>query len=104
MKICGHTIIDPGRLYRRFRPHAFGDTVRTSLEILDHERIPYECFIPKAGGVKIDGLGRAAQKLQAAREKAAQVKWRKAAFRTSVASFKVKDSFNRVPSSARLSS
>jgi hypothetical protein len=31
-------------------------------------------FIPKAGGVKIGGLGRKAQKLQAAREKAAQVK------------------------------
>ena len=31
-------------------------------------------FIPKAGGVKIGGLGRAAQKLQLAREKAAQVK------------------------------
>ncbi len=31
-------------------------------------------FIPKAGPLKIGGLGRAAQKLQSAREKAAQVK------------------------------
>ncbi len=30
-------------------------------------------FIPKPGAVKIGGLGRAAQKLQSAREKAAQV-------------------------------
>ena len=31
-------------------------------------------FIPKAGPVKVGGLSRAAQKLQAAREKAAQAK------------------------------
>ena len=48
-------------------------------------------FIPKAGGVKIGGLGRAAQKLQSAREKAAQVK--SGAKPQSVASFKAKDSF-----------
>jgi hypothetical protein len=31
-------------------------------------------FIPSAGKVRIGGLGRAAQKLQSAREKAAQVR------------------------------
>lgn len=31
-------------------------------------------FVPKPGSVKIGGLGRAAQKLEAAREKAAQAK------------------------------
>lgn len=31
-------------------------------------------FIPQAGAVKIGGLGRKAQKLQSAREKAAEVK------------------------------
>ena len=51
-------------------------------------------FIPKAGGVKIGGLGRAAQKLQSAREKAAQVKsGAKPQSTASVASFKAKDSF-----------
>jgi hypothetical protein len=51
-------------------------------------------FIPKAGAVKIGGLGRKAQKLQAAREKAAQVKsGAKPAPGVSAASFKAKDSF-----------
>ncbi len=51
-------------------------------------------LIPKAGGVKIGGLGRAAQKLQSAREKAAQVKSGGKPLREqSVASFKAKDSF-----------
>ena len=51
-------------------------------------------FIPKAGGVKIGGLGRKAQKLQAAREKAAHVKsGAKPLPGASVASFKAKDSF-----------
>jgi len=51
-------------------------------------------FIPKAGQVKIGGLGRKAQKLQAAREKAAQVKTGSKPVPTaSVASFKAKDSF-----------
>jgi hypothetical protein len=51
-------------------------------------------FIPKAGRVKIGGLGRAAQKLQAAREKAAQVKGgAKPLSGPPVASFKAKDSF-----------
>ncbi len=31
-------------------------------------------FIPKPSGIKVGGLGRAAQKLQAAREKAAHAK------------------------------
>ncbi len=31
-------------------------------------------FIPKAGGIKVSGLGPKAQKLQAMREKAAQLK------------------------------
>lgn len=51
-------------------------------------------FIPKAGKVKIGGLGRAAQKLQAAREKAEQGKsGAKQAPGSPVASFKAKDSF-----------
>lgn len=51
-------------------------------------------FIPKAGAVKIGGLSRKAQKLQAAREKAAQVKTgAKPQSAVSVASFKAKDSF-----------
>jgi hypothetical protein len=51
-------------------------------------------FIPKAGNVKVGGLGRAAQKLQSAREKAAQVNsGAKPLPKTSVASFKAKDSF-----------
>jgi hypothetical protein len=51
-------------------------------------------FIPKAGKVKIGGLGRAAQKLQTAREKAAQVNSDAKPFsEPSVASFKAKDSF-----------
>lgn len=51
-------------------------------------------FIPKAGGVKIGGLGRKAQKLQAAREKAAQVKsGAKPVPGASASSFKAKDSF-----------
>jgi len=51
-------------------------------------------FIPKAGGVKIGGLGRKAQKLQAAREKADQVKsGAKPGPGASMQSFKAKDSF-----------
>lgn len=51
-------------------------------------------FIPKPGSVKIGGLGRAAQKLQAAREKAAQGKNdSKPVSTASTASFKAKDSF-----------
>ena len=52
-------------------------------------------FIPKAGsGLKVGGLGRAAQKLLAAREKAAHVKsGAKPAPGASMASFKAKDSF-----------
>ena len=51
-------------------------------------------LFPKAGGVKIGGLGRKAQKLQAAREKAANVKTgAKPTPSASVASFKAKDSF-----------
>ena len=51
-------------------------------------------FIPKAGEVKIGGLGRKAQKLQAAREKAAQSKGvAKPQAAVNVASFKAKDSF-----------
>ncbi len=46
------------------------------------------------GKVKVGGLGRAAQKLQAARDKAAQAKsGNKPSAKTSVASFKAKDSF-----------
>ena len=51
-------------------------------------------FIPKAGAVKVGGLGRKAQKLQAAREKAAQVKsGAKPPPGASMAAFKAKDSF-----------
>ncbi len=51
-------------------------------------------FIPKPGKIKIGGLGRAAQKLASAREKAAQVKsGAKPAPGASAASFKAKDSF-----------
>jgi hypothetical protein len=51
-------------------------------------------FIPKAGAVKIGGLGRKAQKLQAAREKADQVKTgAKPVAGASAAAFKAKDSF-----------
>lgn len=51
-------------------------------------------FIPKANGVKIGGLGRKAQKLQALREKAAQAKSGEKNFSTaSNSSFKAKDSF-----------
>lgn len=51
-------------------------------------------FIPKAGGVKVGGLGRKAQKLQALREKAEHVKsGAKPAPGASFASFKAKDSF-----------
>ncbi len=51
-------------------------------------------FIPKAGTVKVGGLGRKAQKLQALREKAAQGKsGGKAVPDAPVASFKAKDSF-----------
>ena len=51
-------------------------------------------FIPKAGTIKIGGLGRKAAKLQALREKAAQVKnGSKPAPGASMQSFKAKDSF-----------
>jgi hypothetical protein len=51
-------------------------------------------FIPKAGAVKVGGLGRAAQKLQAAREKALHLKsGAKPAPGASASSFKAKDSF-----------
>lgn len=51
-------------------------------------------FIPKAGAVKIGGLSRKAQKLQSAREKAAQINTgAKPQSTASVASFKAKDSF-----------
>jgi hypothetical protein len=51
-------------------------------------------LIPKAGGVKVGGLGRKAQKLQALREKAANVKsGAKPLPGASAASFKAKDSF-----------
>jgi len=51
-------------------------------------------FIPKAGTVKIGGLGRKAQKLQALKEKAANVKsGAKPGHDASGASFKAKDSF-----------
>ena len=50
--------------------------------------------IPKTSKVKIGGLSRAAQKLQSAREKAAQGKTGAKPIPTnSVASFKAKDSF-----------
>jgi hypothetical protein len=51
-------------------------------------------FIPKPGPIKIGGLGRKAQKLQALREKAANTQnGAKPAPSISVASFKAKDSF-----------
>ena len=51
-------------------------------------------FIPKAGAVKIGGLGRAAQKLQAARDKASQGKsGSKSLTGAPAASFKAKDLF-----------
>jgi hypothetical protein len=51
-------------------------------------------FIPKAGAIKIGGLSRKAQKLQAAREKAAHANTgAKPQTAQSVASFKAKDSF-----------
>ncbi len=51
-------------------------------------------FIPKAGAVKIGGLSRAAQKLQSAREKAAQVKGgAKLASGAPATAVKAKDSF-----------
>ena len=51
-------------------------------------------FIPKAGSIKIGGLSRKAAKLQALREKAAQVKsGAKPAPGASMQSFKAKDSF-----------
>ena len=51
-------------------------------------------FIPEAGKLKVGGLGRKAQKLQALREKAAQVKsGAKPLSGASATSFKAKDSF-----------
>jgi hypothetical protein len=51
-------------------------------------------FIPKAGTIKIGGLSRKAQKLQAARDKATQVQTgAKPSPGASTASFKAKDSF-----------
>jgi hypothetical protein len=54
-------------------------------------------FIPKPGAIKIGGLGRKAQKLQAMREKAAQMAQTKNGAKPQstvpVASFKAKDSF-----------
>ena len=51
-------------------------------------------LLPKAGGVKVGGLGRKAQKLQALRDKAAQGKTgAKPAPGASVSTFKAKDSF-----------
>jgi hypothetical protein len=51
-------------------------------------------LIPKAGGVKIGGLGRKAQKLQALREKAAHAKsGAKPIPDASAVSFKAKTSF-----------
>ncbi len=51
-------------------------------------------FVPKPGTIKIGGLGRQAQKLQAAREKAAHVKsGAKPASGASASAFKAKDSF-----------
>lgn len=51
-------------------------------------------FIPKAGAIKIGGLGRKAQKLQALREKAAEGNGSaKPLAAASAASFKAKDSF-----------
>lgn len=51
-------------------------------------------FIPKPGAIKIGGLGRKAQKLQALREKAAQnTNGAKPLAGASTASVKVKNSF-----------
>jgi len=51
-------------------------------------------FIPKAGAIKIGGLSRKAQKLQAAREKASHLNsGAKPAPGASMSSFKAKDSF-----------
>jgi hypothetical protein len=51
-------------------------------------------FIPKPGTVKIGGLGRKAQKLQALRDKAAQTKsGEKPSHADAANSFKAKDSF-----------
>ncbi len=51
-------------------------------------------FIPQAGKIKIGGLSRKAQKLQAMREKAAQqTNGAKPQTALPVASFKAKDSF-----------
>jgi len=51
-------------------------------------------FIPKPGAIKIGGLGRKAQKLQALREKAAEGNnSAKPLAAASPASFKAKDSF-----------
>lgn len=51
-------------------------------------------FIPKAGGIKIGGLGRKAQKLQALREKVEQAKsGAKPGHGASGVSMKAKDSF-----------
>ncbi len=51
-------------------------------------------FIPKAGSIKIGGLGRKAQKLQAAREKAERMNaGAKPHVDTSAQPFKAKDSF-----------
>jgi hypothetical protein len=51
-------------------------------------------FLPKAGGVKVGGLSRKAQKLQAMREKAAAVKTdAKVTTGASTAAVKAKSSF-----------
>jgi|HubBroStandDraft_4_1064222.scaffolds.fasta_scaffold2678314_1 hypothetical protein len=51
-------------------------------------------FIPKPGNIKIGGLGRKAQKLQAMRDKAAaQANGAKPNFDASAGSVKAKDSF-----------
>ena len=51
-------------------------------------------FIPKPGAIKVGGLSRKAQKLNSARDKAAQVKsGAKPAPGASASSFKAKDSF-----------
>ena len=51
-------------------------------------------FIPKPGTIKIGGLGRKAQKLQALREEAAQLKnGDKPTFEAANTSVKAKDSF-----------
>ena len=51
-------------------------------------------FIPKPGTIKVGGLSRKAQKLQALREKAAQQKTgEKPTFEASNTAFKAKDSF-----------